>query len=230
MKRNLPNLITLANLFVGSSAIFLLFQGLILWVLICAAGCLLLDVLDGLVARRLNASSNLGGQLDSMADLVSFGVLPSCILAWLMLDCQDDLPLWALLPAFLIAAGTALRLAKFNLDDRDNTFFYGLPSPSSGIAIFGLLMIVATDHKWAAIYGCNYVGFYWLVVLLPLLMLSNLRLWSFKGIGRPNGKIILGSLLGIFAVLIITTGAAAVFLMVFVYVIFGRINKLVKVY
>ncbi|RLD22080.1 MAG: CDP-diacylglycerol--serine O-phosphatidyltransferase [Bacteroidetes bacterium] len=230
VKQHIPNLFTLANLFTGSAAILLLFNGMTLWVLVCAALCLILDVLDGFVARSLNVSSDMGGQLDSLADMVSFGVLPSCILAWLMMDCQDGLPLWAILPAFLIAAATAWRLAKFNLDDRDHAFFYGLPSPSSGVAIFGILLIVATDHEWAEYLSCNNVFFFVLVVLLPLLMLSDLRLWSFKGFNRPNGKIILGLLLSIFALLVLSTGAAAIILMIFVYVVFGFINKLVKVY
>ena len=230
VKQHIPNLITSPNLFIGSAAILLLFNGLTKWVLICAALCLVLDVLDGLVARSLNVSSEMGSQLDSLADMVSFGVLPSCILAWLMLDCQDGLPLWTILAAFLIASATALRLAKFNLDDRDSAFFYGLPSPSSGVAIFGLLFIVTSDHQWTEFLSCNSVFFFGLVVLLPLLMLSNLRLWSLKGTNRPNGKIILGILLSIFALLVLSTGSAAIFLMVLIYVVFGFINKLVKVY
>jgi CDP-diacylglycerol---serine O-phosphatidyltransferase len=230
VKQHIPNLFTLANLFIGNAAILLLFNGMTLWVLICAALCLIFDVLDGLTARNLNVSSKLGAQLDSLADMVSFGVLPACILAWLMMDCQDGLPLWAILPTFLITVATALRLAKFNLDDRDRAFFYGLPSPSSAAAIFALLLIIATDHQWTEYLSCNNVVFFGLVVLLPLLMLSNLRLWSFKGFSRPYGKVIFGILLSIFALLVIMTGSAALFLMVFVYVVFGLINKLVKVY
>lgn len=230
MKKHIPNLFTVANLFTGSAAIFLLYNGMTWWVLICAALCLIFDVLDGLIARRLNVSSPMGLQLDSLADLVSFGVLPSSILAWLMMDCTDGLPVWAILAAFLIASATAWRLAKFNLDERDHAFFYGLPSPSSGVAVFGLLLMIEAGHQWAEYLMCNNVFFFALVVLLPLLMLSDLRLWSFKGFNRPNGKVILGILLSIFALLVISTGPAAIFLMVMIYVVFGLINKIVKVY
>jgi CDP-diacylglycerol--serine O-phosphatidyltransferase len=201
-----------------------------LWVLICAASCLILDVLDGMLARSLNVSSPLGKQLDSLADMVSFGLLPSLILAWMMMRCESALPLWAILPAFLIASATAFRLAKFNLDDRDGAYFYGLPSPSSAIAIFGLLLILYTDHEWSKYLMCNNVIFYALVVLLPYLMLSNLRLWGFKCFYKPNGKLILGFLLSIFAILAVMTGSAAIFLMVIIYLAFGMINTLVKVY
>jgi len=230
VKQHIPNLFTIANLFTGSAAILLLFNGMTRWVLICAALCLIFDIMDGLVARILDVSSDLGEQLDSLADMVSFGVLPACILAWLMLDCEDGIPLWAILTAFLITAATALRLAKFNLDDRDHAFFYGLPSPSSGVAVFGLLLIVTSNHPWSEYLICNSAIFFVVVVLLPLLMLSDLRLWSFKGISRPNGKFILGILLSIFVLLVITTGSAAIFLMVLVYLAFGLINTVVKVY
>ncbi len=230
VKQHIPNLVTLANLFVGCAAILFLFNGMTHWVLMSAASCLILDVLDGLIARRLNVTSPLGEQLDSLADMVSFGVLPSCILAWMMMNCTEGLPIWSVLPVFLIATATALRLAKFNLDDRDSAFFYGLPSPSSAVAIFGLLLITVSDHPWADYLSCNNVIFYTLVVLLSLLMLSNLRLWSLKGIDRPNGIIIFGVLLSIFALLIVMTGSAAIFLMVIAYLLFGLINTIVKVY
>ena len=228
--KHLPNLLTVANAFFGGSAIFFLFQDRVGLTLICIGICLLADLLDGMVARALGVASPLGVQLDSLADVVSFGALPSCVLAWIMLSCGLEMPLWMLSLAFLITAASAWRLAKFNLDQRDHSVFHGLPTPASAMLVFGFLLMVYFEHEWWEVLMCNHVLFFALIILLPLLMLSDLRLWSFKGLSKPGGKVVLGAILLIFAVLALTTGVAAISLTIIAYVVLGLVNTMIKVY
>ncbi|MDX1476198.1 MAG: CDP-alcohol phosphatidyltransferase family protein [Saprospiraceae bacterium] len=229
MKRSLPNLLTLLNLFLGSCAILLLFSDQTRWVLVFAALCYVLDVLDGTLARAWKVTSPLGTQLDSLADLVSFGVLPGCVLAYLWsAGCPDAYPLPLL--SFIFTAAVGWRLAKFNLDTRDYQFFYGLPSPSGALVIFGLLAMHYTRHPWLSEIGCEHVLFAGLIVLLSTLMLSNLRLWSLKGLNRPRGAVIFGGFCTVFIALLFLMGAAAFPLMVLIYILVGLINLLTNLY
>ena len=218
------------NLFSGSFGIYLIFNDRPDLTLLAALVCLIADMFDGLAARALGVSSDIGVQLDSLADVVSFGVLPSCILAWLLMDCGNDLAVYLIPAAFLFVCGAALRLAKFNVDTRDRISFYGLPTPSAAVAVFGILLIIESGHNYAEVFKCNNEIFILLVVLLPPLMLSNLRLWSFKGLRDENGKVILGSFLVVFAALTIWLGVVAIPLMVGLYILVGIINVYAKFY
>ncbi len=141
LKKNLPNILTLANLACGALAIIATFEGryeLILWLL---GASLLFDLLDGLVARALKVHSELGLQLDSLADMVSFGLAPG--LLWFKVfsmaaDGGEPLPSFLPYIALLIPLFTALRLAKFNIDTRQSENFIGLPSPANAILIYSL--------------------------------------------------------------------------------------------
>lgn len=230
MRQWIPNTFTLLNLLSGSSAIYLLFSEKLLAAVICGAACLVFDLADGLAARLLKSASTLGTQLDSLADMVSFGVLPGSIAAfWWSYTCPDG-SLWIGLTGMIITVTTGYRLAKFNIDTRVGDVFYGLPSPSSATVLFGLLLMEYTDHPWMAYLYCNSGVFIGLVVLLSLLLLSNIRLWSVKGLMRPAGRWILGVLLGILGVLLFAIGAAAIPVMVLVYVLFGLLNTITKSY
>jgi CDP-diacylglycerol--serine O-phosphatidyltransferase len=230
VKRAIPNALTLLNLLSGSMGIYLLYNDrpdlTLLTILICLAA----DVLDGALARMLGVSSNLGIQLDSLADVVSFGVLPSCILTWFLVDCVNEPTVYLMPAAFLFVCGAALRLARFNIDTRDRKSFYGLPVPSAALVIFGIMLVIQTGHRYAEVFKCNTEIFILLVVILPPLMLSNIRLWSFKGLGDRNGKAVLGGFLIIFAALVIWLGVAAIPLMVGVYILAGLINVYAKFY
>ena len=229
MKRSIPNTLTLINLIAGGSGVVFIYLDYTLLTLICIAIALIADMLDGAVARSLGAQSELGVQLDSLADVISFGLLPSAILAYDVARCEEY-AIWMVPLAMIPAAASALRLAKFNLDTRDHSVFYGLPTPASATIIFGLLLMSYTEHPWLEYFTCEPVLFVGLIVLLPLLMLIDLRLWSLKGLGKPRGKAILGILLAIFAILAATTGSAAISLTVLLYVLFGLLNTLIKVY
>jgi len=150
LKANLPNILTLANLASGALAIIATFEqryDLLLWLL---AASLIFDFLDGLVARALKVHSELGLQLDSLADMVSFGLAPG--LLWFKvfsLAADGGEPLPAFLPylALLIPLFSALRLAKFNIDTRQSENFIGLPTPANAVLIYSLaLWALNTDN------------------------------------------------------------------------------------
>mgnify|MGYP000981582205 FL=1 len=139
MKKHIPNILTLLNLFSGCIAIIMAFkndfEGVVIWVAIAA----LFDFFDGMAARILKAYSPLGKELDSLADVVSFGVAPAAALYILMNNyfLLNGLPLivshYAPYLAFLIPMFAAYRLAKFNIDERQTTSFFGLPTPANGL-------------------------------------------------------------------------------------------------
>ncbi len=126
----IPNTLTCCNLLCGCVAVVMALGGAFTWalmVIICGA---LFDFADGMVARLLNVSSPIGKELDSLADCVTFGVAPSSMIYAELAHCT---PCWTAFLAFLMAAFSALRLAKFNLDARQTTSFIGLPTPANAL-------------------------------------------------------------------------------------------------
>lgn len=171
MKRHLPNLITLVNLFSGCLAITFLFQGYEEGVLWCVGVSLLADLLDGMVARLLHSTSKMGKELDSLADLVSFGVLPGFMLY------QMANTAWLAYVMLLIPIFAAFRLAKFNIDSRQNDYFLGLPTPAMTIGVLGLYM----GHRLS--YDALFQSWQTLLpiaILLSGLMVSEVPLLSLK--------------------------------------------------
>jgi CDP-diacylglycerol--serine O-phosphatidyltransferase len=138
LKNNIPHAMTLANLTLGVAALVALLVHedlyLAMGLVLCAA---VLDVGDGWAARKLGVAGPLGVQLDSLADVVSFGVVPALALAWAATGLHTDWYMhWYALTALLIAPLSALRLARFNLDTRQTTHFIGLPTPANALWIF----------------------------------------------------------------------------------------------
>ena len=137
MKNHIPNLITLLNLFAGSIALVAAIEGNLMFASWLVLGCMVLDFSDGMAARLLHATSPIGKQLDSLADLVSFGMVPSAIVYSYLKASQHSGMTGpaALLPyiAFALAVFAALRLAKFNIDTRQSTNFIGLPTPANAL-------------------------------------------------------------------------------------------------
>lgn len=179
-KRHIPNLITLLNLVCGVIGIACLLESKFLFAiyLVIAAG--IFDVFDGLVARLLKVQSALGAQLDSLADLVSFGVLPALLYyAYLQtLTAALVTGVVLLLPCF-----SAWRLARFNLDEEQRSYFNGLPSPAAALALISipLLSITTTGVSWlknpSTVIIVLLVGF---PLLVGLLMVSDVKLLNIK--------------------------------------------------
>lgn len=244
--KNIPNLFTLLNLFFGCCAImfalqngiahyfsedveyFVTFPEQMALASVFIGLSAVVDFLDGFVARLFKATSEMGKQLDSLADVVSFGVAPGIILyQFLRLSYagqEDGLEIgigW-LLPAFIVPCAAAWRLAKFNIDESQQYGFRGMPTPAVGLLIASLPLIYLYGNLPSinALLANKWV-LYAIILLVSFLMVSNLPLIAlkFKDFSIKNNlpKIILlliaivgGILLGWFAVPIVFVGYIAV--------------------
>lgn len=187
MKKHIPNFITLLNLLSGCIAIAAAFEGnLILasWLVGLAA---IFDFLDGMAARLLHVKSAIGKELDSLADMVSFGLLPG-VMVFQLLNLNPELQsIYIPYIAFLIPIFSALRLAKFNTDTRQEEMFYGLPTPANAILIASFPLILDQNMF---VFGLDF-GFInsilinqWFLVslsiLLSWLLVAEIPLMSLK--------------------------------------------------
>ena len=205
MKKQIPNLFTLANLFLGCVAIVQIMQsGLSLSIdasgenlveipeqiylaSILIAAAAVVDFFDGFVARLLKVPSEMGKQLDSLADVVSFGVAPGLIIyQFLRLSFAQkagglDISTAFLLPAFLVPCAGAYRLARFNIDTEQRYGFKGVPIPAAGIwvASFPLVYWFAKD-QWIFDLLRNYWFWYAIIGLSSYLMISTLPMMALK--------------------------------------------------
>ncbi len=205
IRNNIPNAITACNLLSGCIGILLLFDPpaspsgplLASFAILAAA---FFDLMDGLVARAIGASSDIGGQLDSLADLVSFGVLPSLICYYYLGESVGgirltptigvQLPPWSVLYpllAFFIAVFAAVRLARFNLDSEQTKEFKGMPVPANALFWAGIPLAIS-GPEWG-LFAFEDDAFSFLVsppfllsmvLVLSFLMVSPLRCISFK--------------------------------------------------
>lgn len=173
IKQHIPNTITCCNLISGCFSIMFSFEGMPVMasVMIFVAG--LFDFFDGFTARLLNAHSPIGGDLDSLSDVVSFGVAPGFIMYHLMGG------MWFGCFAFLLPVFSAVRLAKFNVDTRQTTSFIGLPTPPMAIFMASLPLafwqLGMSGEQVLNPYLC--LG---IVILFSVMMVCNLNFFSFK--------------------------------------------------
>ena len=185
LKRHIPNLLTLTNLLVGGLAVTFIFKEKWEYVVFSLGICLILDFLDGFMARLLGVSSELGKQLDSFADLVSFGVVPSLWLYQYLGQTFDKGPnFWGvqLLPllGLSILLASALRLARFNLSPPTG-HFNGLPTPANTLLIVSLILI-PRYYPEAALTDLLSQPLAWIIIvgMACFLMLSPFPLLSLK--------------------------------------------------
>ena len=233
MKKNVPNAITLLNLFFGCCAVACLFYGQFVaafwWVFAAVAA----DYADGMAARLLGVQSGLGKELDSLADMVSFGVVPGAV--YYVLLARHFHPegasglVYEATPGFLVAVFSGLRLAKFNLDTRQATGFIGLPTPSSTIFTVGLMLIYAYDSFGLRplvghpvfLYGCALALSYLLVSEIPMFSLK------FKSLAWKGNEIqfIFGA---IALLLLFLTREASFSIVILLYILFSVFQHLTK--
>ena len=148
MKKYIPNLITLSNLLCGTVAIVFAVRGAIDWAALFVAIGIFLDFFDGFFARLLHVKSEIGLQLDSLADMVTSGVVPGIVMFQLLSNStyvlQTEETFAMLLPyvGFLITLASAYRLANFNIDTRQTSGFIGLPTPANTMFILSLPLIL----------------------------------------------------------------------------------------
>ncbi|MBD3583419.1 CDP-alcohol phosphatidyltransferase family protein [Flavobacterium selenitireducens] len=147
--RQLPNFITLLNLFSGCIAIVFAFNDNYVYAFGFVALGIFFDFFDGFFARILNASSPLGLQLDSLADMVTSGVTPGLVMYKMLLDTVNnhDLPVWLPYLGFVITLGSCYRLANFNVDTRQTDSFIGLPTPANALFITSLPLVLANTDS-----------------------------------------------------------------------------------
>ena len=176
--RHIPNTITSMNLLCGALGVIFTFQGALniaFFLMLVAAVC---DFLDGFSARMLNTYSDMGKELDSLADLISFGLLPSLMLHRRLVE-GGMTGFWSYIP-LIIVVFSALRLAKFNIDDRQSETFLGLPTPAC--AMWCGSLVYAADHGVMSMAGLLH-GQYMIPiasVVLALLLVSEIPMFSFK--------------------------------------------------
>ncbi len=201
MKKHIPNLLTLCNLLSGCTGVVFAVRGNFSAVLICLLLSEVFDFFDGFSARALGAYSEIGKQLDSLADLISFGLCPSvCFFSWYGIA-HPEIPLLRWLP-FLLTAASALRLAKFNIDTRQSTSFLGLAT--SGCAL--LLIPLAVYSFYTDSFLHILMGTVWFIPVLTLvfsfLLVCELPMFSLKKMTGQLKAFIVGSLVLIIACLI----------------------------
>ena len=185
LKKHIPNTITCCNLISGCIATFYAFQGDFLMALLFIIIGAVFDFFDGMSARLLGVSSPIGKELDSLADDITFGFAPSAIVFGFLSPLTSHLsPLIAFL-AFIMAAFSALRLAKFNLDERQALGFIGLPTPANAL-FWGSLIVGLQQHdiafsgmEWVILAG-TFISSYLLIAEIPMFALK-FKHWGWKG-------------------------------------------------
>jgi len=188
MIKHIPNLFTLLNLLCGCIATVLLLENEIniyLATLIIFTG-IVFDFLDGFFARKLNIQSKLGLELDSLADLITSGLVPGIII-FRLFKIPNDLTFsiisndWFAYFAFIITISSAYRLAKFNIQENSKNFFIGLPVPANTILILSLLLIFHTsNHQYVIDVITNDFLLIAVVLVSSFLMNSNYKFISLK--------------------------------------------------
>jgi len=246
MKRHIPNFVTLLNVFCGSIAVIFAVNGNMKLTALFVFLGVFFDFFDGLLARKLKVQSNLGLQLDSLADMITSGLVPGLVmykLFQLSIDFQVNLTLgsmWSVdsffdglnlypLPflGLLITLASAYRLANFNIDSNQTNVFIGLPTPANALLILSLPLIMEYQNsdimnaiilnKWFLI-AVTLISCYLLNANIKLLALK-FKNWSFKDNATRYILIILA------AILIIILQFAAIPLIILVYIIISLLNK-----
>lgn len=222
----IPNMLTLGNLICGSSAVVALLMHadfeLAFWLVVASA---VFDFFDGFAARLLKSVSAIGVELDSLADMVSFGLVPSVAMFCLWdVAPSSDLPTWMRYLTLTIVAFSALRLAKFNIDDTQTTEFCGLPTPANGLFCLSLAMLMAAGSislpQWAILT---------ISIGMAYMLISPIRMFAlkFKGFGW-QGNEIRYSFIALCAVLIAAFTRYAVPAIILLYIIISAIRWVVN--
>lgn len=187
IKKHIPNTVTLSNLLCGCLALISIFTNQLDMVPFFIGISLLADYFDGLLARLLKVNSPMGRELDSLADMVSFGVVPGAMLYYLInqskgiggINFEDPSTLVGLV-GFLVTLFSCVRLAKFNLDTRQTEGFVGLNTPACTIFVLGLLLITLYNLQDMRSLVLNEVFLYGVSVVLSYLLIAEIPMFSFK--------------------------------------------------
>ncbi len=233
IKRNIPNLITLSNLVVGIFSIIMAFNGKLIYSGLFIFAGSFLDFFDGFTARLLNVNSEIGKQLDSFADMITFGLAPGIIMYNLILLQPFNYPYCfgiyfeTSYIAFLIPIFSSIRLAKFNIDTRQTSSFIGLPTPASAIFIASLPIIINNYNTEFSIELLLAI-----TVTLSLLLVSELPLFSLKIKSKDQIKSTKNIIRLLFLIksiiLLFIFHIAAIPFIVILYIFLSILNNLLK--
>lgn len=236
MKRHIPNTITCCNLLCGCFATYYAFSaaqdglyGTFAYALLLIIGGAVFDFFDGFMARLLHVSSPIGKELDSLADDITFGLAPATIVFALLRNLMPHQGLYEVLSlsAFLIAAFSALRLAKFNLDERQSLGFIGLPTPANALFWGALSLSVMSHSKIVAQYG-EYIFYAVLVgvVFSCWILVSEVPMFAlkFKHFGW-KGNEVRYSFIAVSALLLALLGWSGFSAIIVLYVIVSAITQ-----
>lgn len=188
IRTHIPNALTTINVASGFLAIYLLYNGFLWGVICCIAVSLIADVLDGWAARKLGVAGPLGIQLDSLADMVTFGVLPGSIMMFLIgMEGPWSERFMGFASGILITTSAFWRLAKFNLDSRQSSGFLGLPTPAMTLYVAGLLIarIWTPDPEPFQLFSAPALLLQSL--LLSWIMQAEVPMPGFKDAGKRKG-------------------------------------------
>lgn len=239
-KKQIPNLITFLNLICGLLALIHAFNGNYneAFSLVCLG--IFFDFWDGFFARIFNAQSPLGVQLDSLADMVTSGVVPGVVMYKMLSDIQENQDIYNLTPetfymgavpyiGFIITIASCYRLAKFNIDDRQTDSFIGLPTPANALLIMSIPMILfANQYQWLSdllsnpyfLVGISFLSAYLLNAEIPLFSLK-VKYFSWE---KNKLQVVF---LAISAVLLLLFHFLAIPLIILFYVILSVLNNTV---
>ncbi len=221
VRKHLPNAITCANLFSGCVGIVFAFQDNLVVAAYCIFLSAIFDFFDGLASRVLQSFSGIGKDLDSLADMVSFGVLPSVILYELFLQAPqiEHISNFLNFIAFLLPVFSALRLAKFNIDTRQAENFIGLPTPANAILIASFPLILREHNLFFTDFILNPYFLSCFVLIMCALLVAEMPLMSLKFKNRDFNKNIFRYLLLLFsAILILFFKFAAIPVVILMYI------------
>lgn len=224
IKKHIPNTLTCANLLSGCIGIVIVLNGRPEWAAYFVWLAALFDFLDGFVARLLKVQSPIGKELDSLADMVTFGVLPAMVMFYLIghgMPYDGNLESIPVMPflsyaGFLLAVFAALRLAKFNIDTRQSDSFIGVPTPAMALFITSLPLVYnRTGLEWIM----NPYFLVFIAIVFSFLMVAEIKLLAlkFKDFTWANNKLRFILILLSLAMLV-TLGIAAIPLVIILYV------------
>ncbi|QDR80644.1 CDP-diacylglycerol--serine O-phosphatidyltransferase [Sporomusa termitida] len=220
MRNAIPNILTAVNIVLGMFAIIFTFQGEFTAAALFIIAALVADGLDGRVARYFGVSSDFGKELDSLCDLVSFGVAPAILAYAFMLK---DFGTAGYIIAAAFATCGALRLARFNVNTGSvKGYFMGLPIPTAGCVVATFVMVGLKPAGWI---------FPLMVAIFAYLMVSTIRYPDFKGKGGEPLRLVPAVIAVAVGIYILTlTLNAVLFVPFFVYSLFGILNTLFGVF
>lgn len=233
--KNIPNTITSLNLLCGIAGIICAFSGNPDISFLLMLGAAVFDFLDGFAARALNAYSPMGKELDSLADSVSFGLLPAIMLHRLMAVLSGNVSAWCYIP-LIIALFSVLRLAKFNIDERQTENFIGLATPASAMICGSLTyyLLHQTDSFMVPLAQGNFF-IPVLAVALSALMVSEIPMFSMKfkkGMSKDSPlyrqRVTFAGIIVVAAVLVLTMGLNWSMIILLSFVAYIIMNLLAK--